>query len=222
MLIRTYKDNKAFLLPCFGMLLCILVILISFTKSEIHLFINRYNSPFFDLFFRYITFLGDGTTPFIAGIFLSFWSFRNSLIIASAATFAGLIAQFFKQFVFYNAPRPLAYFKDIANLHLVQGVDMHFAHSFPSGHAATIFGLCFSLALITQSSLQKTLLLLTAFIVAFSRVYLSQHFLVDIFAGSILGVLCAFFIKMLFERMKPGKIDRSFTDLIKSSLPKLC
>jgi membrane-associated phospholipid phosphatase len=49
--------------------------------------------------------------------------------------------------------------------------------------------------------------------VAFSRVYLSQHFLVDVLAGSLLGTLSALFFYWYFQRLKPQWLDCSLRDL---------
>jgi len=212
---RILSENKTFLIPYSGLLIFVLVILLFYTKNEIHLFINNHNNCFSDTFFRSITVLGDGSMPFILGTIFCLFSFRKALLIASAATLAGLIAQFFKRFIFSGIERPLAHFKGIAELHIVQGVDMHYAHSFPSGHAATIFALCFSLSMFSENRLLKTFLLLTAFIVAFSRVYLSQHFLVDVFAGSIIGIISVPAIKWHIDKIKQGSIDKSLIDLLK-------
>ncbi len=51
--------------------------------------------------------------------------------------------------------------------------------------------------------------LLPAILVAYSRIYLSQHFLSDVLAGSLLGVLVAFIVFYFFNiqaRIKTKKI----------------
>ena len=63
--------------------------------------------------------------------------------------------------------------------------------SFPSGHATTAFTLFTCLALIVPNKLLKILFFAIAALAAYSRIYISQHWLVDIFAGSIIGVTIA-------------------------------
>jgi membrane-associated phospholipid phosphatase len=210
-----YKKNKAFLFPYIGFLLIVLYILILWPKSEIHLFINRYHTPFFDFFFRYMTFLGSGVTPVIIVCVFLLISFRKAFLLAASTSLAGLLVQVLKRLFFYNAVRPLAYFKGIAELHLVSGVNMYYSHSFPSGHSATIFALCFTIALFTQNNPVKIALFILAVIVAFSRVYLSQHFLMDIYVGSIVGIVSVPSMKILFDRIQTGWIDKSASKLLK-------
>ena len=71
----------------------------------------------------------------------------------------------------------------------MSGIDLHAAFSFPSGHAATIFSLCVGIMLFSAAPARKLSCFFIALLVAYSRVYLSQHFLIDIYFGSLLGVL---------------------------------
>jgi membrane-associated phospholipid phosphatase len=220
MLYDICKKNKVFLIPYIGFLLIVFPVMILLPKAEIHLFINGYYSSFCDFFFRYITLLGSGAAPFIIGVVFLFYSLRNAFFIAASASLAGVLAQVLKRMVFFDAARPLSYFRDIAELHIVKGVDMYCSHSFPSGHSATIFALCFALALLTNNNLIKFSLFLLAFVVAFSRVYLSQHFLNDIYAGSIIGMACVPVTKIVFDRIKASWIDKSLQAIIKPSREK--
>lgn len=58
--------------------------------------------------------------------------------------------------------------------------------SFPSGHAATAFAAAVAIGLV-HPRLRKPLLALAA-VVALSRVYLGVHYVLDVLAGTILGV----------------------------------
>ncbi|MCS6953407.1 MAG: phosphatase PAP2 family protein [Bryobacterales bacterium] len=62
--------------------------------------------------------------------------------------------------------------------------------SFPSGHSITAFAVAVSLAVAYPAA--APLLLFCAASVAASRIVLGMHFLSDVLAGSILGVLLAF------------------------------
>lgn len=46
-----------------------------------------------------------------------------------------------------------------------------------------------------------------ALIIAFSRVYLSEHFFLDMYAGPLVGVCCAMAVSELLERQRsrPGR-----------------
>jgi membrane-associated phospholipid phosphatase len=74
-------------------------------------------------------------------------------------------------------------------LTFVAGVDVHTgATSFPSGHTMTAFALYGLLAfLLTEKKWIGFFLSLLAIGAAISRVYLVQHFLQDIYLGSLMG-----------------------------------
>lgn len=170
------------------------------TKKELHLDINAYHSSFFDTFFKYITYLGDGI---MFGVFIVLSFFRNkllSLTFAVSGLLTLVLAQFFKKVVFRGTPRPIELIGG-DSLHLVKGVEMAHWNSFPSGHTTTVFAIATVLILQIQNKWVQLLLLLLAMLVGFSRVYLSQHFMADILAGSLLGIII-------------GVISLKFTELI--------
>ena len=203
------QSNLDFLLPYIAFILILIPAFILIPKNTIHLFINSHHSLFADYLFRYITCLGDGIVPFLIATVLLFFSIRSSFYMALGGTLAGLTAQFFKRIVFPEIKRPVAVFNDIPGFHLIEGVDMNSAFSFPSGHAATIFAVCLILAGLTRNKGIKLVLFLVALIVGFSRVYLSQHFLIDYYAGSFLGVLSAIFVVGCFDQFGPEWMNKS-------------
>lgn len=211
------RKNIYFLLPYFSSIVLITPLLILFNKNTTHLYLNQFHSAFLDKFFVITTNLGDGTMPFILGGIILFFSYRFALIIPTSGTIAGLIAQFLKRIVFPDAMRPYAIFKDYEGYHLVNGIAMHSSFSFPSGHSATIFAITFCLAAFTKNKIAKVLLFLIAAIVAYSRIYLSRHFLVDIYFGSLLGVFTALFTIFLFQRFQNSWMDKSLLHLRKSN-----
>ncbi|MBK7084793.1 MAG: phosphatase PAP2 family protein [Flavobacteriales bacterium] len=73
------------------------------------------------------------------------------------------------------------------DLYLVDGVTMHHHFSFPSGHATAAFSMCLALAVIDGQRRTGWAWALLACILAFSRVYLSQHFTEDVLAGALVG-----------------------------------
>jgi membrane-associated phospholipid phosphatase len=216
-----YKNNKAFLIPYIFFFLLGIPFIIAFTKGEIHLFLNSYHSEFADFFFKYLTYLGSGLSPFFVALLFLFLSIRNSILVAAAPSLAGLLVQLLKLFIFPDVSRPLGYFKGLAQLHLVEGVDMYHSFSFPSGHSATIFALCLSISLLTKNNLYKFILFILAFLVGYSRVYLSQHFLNDIYAGSVVGIISVPIIKIATDRIKGKWADKSLTEIYRASKEKV-
>ena len=83
----------------------------------------------------------------------------------------------------------------LENVHLL--VNCTKAFSFPSSHATNIFT-----GMILFSFVYRKLsvpLLIIAALVAYSRVYVGVHYPFDILAGTILGILCALTIIVLYK-----------------------
>lgn len=176
--------------------------LLLFTNSEsVSLFANSIHNPFFDVFFKYITHLGEGWFAVPACLFLFYknkkWGIAASIISISST----LITQFNKHYVFENAHRPALVLKDF-KLNFVDGVEVLNYYSFPSGHTTFAFAIFTCFAFIYQKPLQQLFFLFCALLVAFSRIYLLQHFLRDTIVGSIIGFLCAFVLFYLLISKK--------------------
>jgi membrane-associated phospholipid phosphatase len=191
-MIQLFKSNTSFFIPYFLFLFTGGVSLLYFNKIEIQLFINSYHSSFGDIFFKYWTCLGLGEIIIPVALLLAFIRKRYLIMVLITYLLTILINDSIKFTV--GAPRPEAAIFGIAGkLHLVQGVDVYTANSFPSGHAAVGFGVYCLLSLISSAQLLKLIFFITAFLVAYSRVYLSEHFLLDVYSGSIIGVSVSVF-----------------------------
>jgi hypothetical protein len=127
---------------------------------------------------------------------------------------SGLLVQVFKRFIFYNVDRPMHYFSDIASFHWVEGVERLCCHSFPSGHSASAFGFYFCFAVVSKKKWLKFAMFVLACLVAFSRVYLSQHFITDIMAGSFLGLITAFALYPWIYSLKYSWLDKNIKSII--------
>jgi membrane-associated phospholipid phosphatase len=152
------------------------------------MFINNYHNGFFDLFFKLITFVGNGLFVVLVCTGLLLVSFRKALFFLATYISTGIVVQLLKRTVFQHALRPVMFFKGSVDLYIVEGVKIHNRYSFPSGHAATTFGFFICIALVSENKLLKLACIVLACLVAYSRVYLSQHFLADIYFGSLIGV----------------------------------
>ncbi|MFO7370595.1 MAG: phosphatase PAP2 family protein [Bacteroidales bacterium] len=197
MLYKILKDNRLFLLPYFIILLLLIPFFFIYTKGEMHLHVNQYHSASFDWFFRHVTFMGDGLFVIVPAIILLFFSLRHFVFLACAYLGSGLITQILKRVFFEDMARPGRFLAG-AQLHLVDGVDLLGGRSFPSGHSTSAFALFLCLALISKNKTLKITCFVLACLTAFSRVYLSQHFIMDIYAGSIIGTLSAIGFYYLF------------------------
>lgn len=192
---------RYFLLPYSLLLVFFGYILSEFPKPNIHLFFNSLHHPFFDFLFQYITHIGDGLFLIPVFIYLLFVKFRSAFTLLSAYLLSSLVTQILKNTIFQGEPRPVLYFQDFdATLRVIEGVNVHNMNSFPSGHATSAFALFVCLAWIVKDKFWQSVFLVLACLVAFSRVYISQHFLGDIYAGSIIGSVSSLLMIYLFEK----------------------
>jgi len=195
-MIKLLKNNKYFFATYFLFLVVAVFLLLSFSKADLHIFLNRLNTPFFDEFFKYATFLGDGLMIAILFVVLLGYRYRFAFAFLIGALLTSGVVQLFKKVLLENMYRPSKYFElfETYQLHLVEGVNLHSLQSFPSGHTATAFNIFFFLALISKNNGIKILCAVLAATVAYSRVYISQHFMVDITVGSVIGIILTFII----------------------------
>lgn len=189
--------------------LIIAIPLFFFPKGTFLLWLNDLHTPPYGQFFRYITFLGDGILPAIFILLLLFVSYYKTILFTAAILLETAIVQGLgKQWLFSHLVRPKKFFGEHIILNFVEGVNVHGHHTFPSGHTGVAFvWLCF-LALSVNKKWGLPLFLV-AFIAALSRVYILQHFFVDIYFGSLIGTVAVVLVKYLFDTKtslaeKPG------------------
>ena len=110
-------------------------------------------------------------------------------------------------FDYEGAPFPVEISRDTFALFCEGGYEA----SYPSGHAARaiIFGIILGYALSERFPRGSYLLLLYPLLVSISRVYVLQHFPMDVIGGTILGVMLAGVMSKktklykIFEKSKP-------------------
>lgn len=199
------KENKIFYITCFLILLLGVYPLVTATKIEIFLAINRFHHPILDQFFYYATFLGDAITYILVLITLLLYKFDNRKLTIGLGSFLAMsvVVQFMKRFIFADQLRPIHRIPPDITLHLVEGLSPSSHFSFPSGHSASIFSLVCFVSLITKPkhNLHSFLMVLFATTVAYSRVYLSWHFYEDIYVGAWIGILVTTFVYILFSNL---------------------
>lgn len=195
----TKNSFHQFLISTYWYVLLILLLLsLVIGKGNDVLLINGNHNDFADFFFSFITNLGDGIIflPLILG--LLFIRFYYSFVGIAIWVGHGIFCALAKRVLFFSAKRPKAIL-DNDLLYFVPNVDVHSAYSFPSGHTATIFGLAVFLSLLIKNRVVSILLLTLALLVGYSRIYLLQHFLMDVVAGAFIGSGAAFLCYHLFE-----------------------
>lgn len=210
---KLIKENTIFLIPWFVIILIISGILLKFNKIDIHIFINSHHSSFFDFFFKYWTYLGDGIFVTAISLLLLLIKYRYAIITGISLIITGITVQILKHTVFSGDFRPILYFKTYYKgdyiLHTVAGSEPASFFSFPSGHTAAAFALFFSLSIFVKNKFLKLFFLIFALLVGYSRIYLSWHFLSDTLAGAVTGVLITSITYLILSRYNNPFMNKS-------------
>ncbi len=170
-------------------------LILNSNQLELHKQLNGFNSSILDTIVPFATHIGDGGFAILLVVVLFFVNKKYSLILLLSFLISSGITQFLKQVVFPNVMRPFHYFQNDDCFHFVTGVIMHTQNSFPSGHATTCFTIFTTLVLFWKENIRlQAIFAISAILFALTRVYLSQHFLEDVLAGSIIGTFTALVI----------------------------
>ena len=149
---------------------------------------DNLTSPFFDVVFKFFTYLGGPVNIFfIVGILYFFLRNKRQegLTILVSITLTAVIAVLILKRII-NEPRPCDV--DTSVLLLVK---RPYGQSLPSGHAAVTAAGAYILFIYKDK--WKWIGLFLTLIISYSRLYLFVHYPLDIFSGIIVGVLCAYF-----------------------------
>lgn len=183
------KHNPYFIIPYLLVLIGGAILLMQFDKGELLLTINQNHNLFLDYLFYYGTPLGNGLFYIFIILILACFKFRFALLGAVSFLITGLLTNFFKRVVFSESLRPKVFFEGIIELQFVEGVKILSYNSFPSGHTAVAFSMFCLLAILVTNKKWGLLFIIAALMGGISRIYLVQHFFVDVYFGSILGVV---------------------------------
>ncbi|WP_396127658.1 phosphatase PAP2 family protein [Algoriphagus halophytocola] len=177
-------------------------------KGNLELWTNQFHHPVLDFFFLYWTNLGDGILFLWLIPILTLKRLSYGIFMCISALLQGIVISICKQGLFKGMPRPIEYLQGI-DFYQVPGLNLHHWNSFPSGHTATAMGIAAGLMIIYYKDRRlKHAFLLTGLLVAFSRVYLMQHFYIDILVGSLVGISCTWVARELTLRYFSKKIFR--------------
>lgn len=218
------KHNILYLLLYAALLVYVGSMLLHEGKVQIHREMNALvGNKLVDSFFDYVTHLGDGAFAFLVAIIFLFFNIRKSVYILLSYAGAGIVSYILKHWIYYEVTRPHFVFQYYVReeLNLVDGVDVMAKHSFPSGHALSAFALFFCLLFVSRNHFLKILFFALAVLAAYSRVYLSQHWLIDIYVGSIIGVCFSLlFYVVFYHTQKWQQLNTTLPQLLSSKKAK--
>ena len=183
------KKNLVFFLGCAVILLIGVFILITEGKASSFILLNSYHADWLNNFFLSYTFVGNGLFAIcLAAIYLFFAKKnREALLIVFAFLLSGIIVQIVKHLFF--SPRPKLFFGNGYHSFFIQGIEFYHNNSFPSGHTTTAFAVATVLILLSKDKKFQLPVLIAAVLVGYSRIYLGQHFLLDVLIGALIGII---------------------------------
>ncbi len=173
-------------------------------KGGVIMLLNGQRTPLLDQVFIFLS-VAVEVPVFIGLAFLFlFKNYRATLQIGAAGVLTLISTTILK--ALFAHPRPMQYFQEIDKIDLIQLIPTSQPYlgltSFPSGHTTAAFAMMLSMALIFD---RKWITILCAFMAvgtAVSRIYLVNHFIEDVLAGSLLGIGLALLIHGSLEYLK--------------------
>ena len=188
MIYKHIQDKFKVLLP-FIILLLATVPFLFYNKGSIVLNINKEHTPFLDFFFKNMSGVGNALSIFVFLAITLRFKLKYLYFFILAFAIESIFIVLGKK-VFFNDV-----FKEqgiLDQINFVEGVKVRKHHSFPSGHTAYSFFVATFFVLKLNKFSYSILLFLIAALIGVSRMYLVQHFFVDVFTGAIVGTLSTF------------------------------
>ena len=183
--------------------------LLEYDKATGLLKMVPYRSPVLDGLMCLFTHIGNGWMGIVIALAWSLYcnNYRKSLMILGAFGGMSVAIQILKHLIFPNILRPIAVIPDIKSMSPY--VNWSVTSSFPSGHSGAIFALVSIYQCMSRSSwIGMVFSYLFALIVAYSRMYLCQHFYIDVYVGALIGVIATCISYHVFHRLPYPWLDR--------------
>jgi membrane-associated phospholipid phosphatase len=199
--IQSLKKSASYFTAWIVFCFAALIYLPNHSTAECFIQLNIFHSEWMDRLFVLITFMGDGIFLLLVALVLAI-ARQYELALKSVMVFllSGILVQVLKYSIAAPRPKVLLESLGLPYQYFIDGITRIGNSSFPSGHTTTFFALATLLAMQTSNAWKQLLLLLTALLVGYSRIYLGQHFLQDVLMGSVIGVCTA--IPIHFFKMK--------------------
>lgn len=173
---------------------------------EVVEFFQSLQNGFFDFFFNMISFLGEEYI-YILVLGTVYYAYDKKLgeYLAFTLFFTGLFNNYLKQIL--SAPRPFEkYPTRVENLR--PGTST--GHSFPSGHTQMFTSFLFAEAFYTKKLRMIVVASVLSALMAISRMYLGVHFLEDVLASLVLGIVTAYVLSKAFFKLNDNQLKRIY------------
>lgn len=192
-MIKLLSKSRYFFIPFIFCWLIGFVFILFLSKGDAVLFFNESRSAPANLFFLLANMLAEWQFLLLLLAFMIWKSYGLTFVAIISFISGSFIVQFLKKFIF-GYPRPASFFEGEIFLNFLEGMPIAYYNSFPSGHTTTAFIIFTALALFSYSKSFQLCCFFLALSSGVARIYLLQHFAMDVLAGATLGVLISTFI----------------------------
>ena len=202
------KSNRNYFVSILAFVVLIGVLLLFIPRDTINLWINQNYHPYLDmplLFFNGIGGVGFSAVTVFFFLILKDWKWALKAAICFVSVM--IVTQILKHFVFPGSPRPILYFQE-GMLRLIDGIKLLETESFPSGHTSAAFSIATFLTLYKSGRNWNFVFAFFALIVAYGRIYMSQHFITDIYVGMLIGVIVTTLVYCYYPKKWESAYER--------------
>lgn len=183
------KPFKIAFILCLAIALPLFLSAYLYSRESVFLWLNGDLGNMGDFSFVSFSLLAEGWMWIPYFILLFGWFKKDHLFILLNFLISTLLTQLPKNLFWDQLSRPMASGIPHDQIHTVKGVTLNMWNSFPSGHTATAF----TIYLVTVFFFpKKEIVILGAFYAiacGYSRVYLAQHFPLDVAGGIVVALI---------------------------------
>ena len=184
---------------------CLILLSMILGKENAFLLMNLDLGPAADFFFYIWANAGDGFIWIPAFALTLMYKKKFVPFLLATIVFSTIITQSSKQVFFKSENRPTAVITNASLIHKVPGIEIHTTNSFPSGHTATAFTLFLLTVYLFPTKWTFAIGIIYAIICAYSRVYLGQHFPMDLGGGMLVAVISSQLSILIHQKISTQK-----------------
>ena len=178
-------------------------------KDIFFLVLNKDLGKTADLFFSLWTNLGDGIVWVPVAILFFIYRKNKIPVLLAAIVISTLITQVTKNYILPEELRPTAAITGDHSIHTVPGVELLTVNSFPSGHTATAFTIFLLGCLLIRKNWIVPVGFVYAILVGYSRIYLAQHFPLDVGGGMLTAAITVILSIQIQKRWELRNIEQT-------------
>ncbi len=173
-------------------------------NDSFFLLLNYDGGRYIDKFFAIIT-TGGEVIPWVAAlIFILILRIDLIWLLVACFVISTIFVQGIKN-ILPEQPRPTKAISNLQLIHTVEGVELYKAHSFPSGHTSAAFTVFFIACLSIEKRWIIPIGIIYASLVGYSRIYLAEHFPVDVGGGMLFAIATIFICLKFWEGARKEK-----------------